>query len=45
MIRDLMKQFGRKHRVYLKIKKVENNKKKKKEETWTTLMCCHEMCT
>jgi hypothetical protein len=29
MIRDLMKQFGRKHRVYLKIKKVENNKKKK----------------
>jgi hypothetical protein len=43
MIRDLMKQFGRKHRVYLKIKKVENNNKK--EETWTTLMCCHEMCT
>jgi hypothetical protein len=29
MIRDLMKQFGRKHRVYLKIKKVENNIKKK----------------
>jgi hypothetical protein len=28
MIRDLMKQFGRKHRVYLKIKKVENNNKK-----------------